>query len=129
MENALTHVAIGLDEMDYDDFQAGNYFKDGKIFIDDNRSTYRALNFVKKGIFSLYGILNPNVYIKAYEAGKKGMVSTFSGDGTQLGGTMIIDKQGNVIYKHMQKSYTDLPPIDDIVNNVKKYVQEYYIII
>jgi len=125
MKDCLAHVAIGLDELDYDDFKLGNYFKEGKIFIDDNRCTYKALNFIKKGIFSLYGMLNPNIYIKAIQASKKGISSTLHGDGTQLGGTIIVDRKGNIIYRHIQKSYTDQPSIDDVVCNVRGYLQEH----
>lgn len=124
IKDSLAHIAIGLDELDYEDFVAGNYFKEGKIFIDDSKSTYKALNFIKKGLFSLYGMLNPNIYIKAYEANKKGISGTMKGDGTQLGGTILIDKQGKIIFRHIQKSYTDQPNIDDIVMNVMKYIQE-----
>lgn len=125
MQDSLTFVAIGLDDLDYEDFQAGSYFVQGKIYIDDNKCTYKALNFIKKGIFSLYGMLSPGIYIKAYEASKKGISGTFHGDGTQLGGTIIVDKQGNIIYRHIQKSYTDQPKIEDIVNNVRGYLSEH----
>jgi prostamide/prostaglandin F2alpha synthase len=117
----LNHAAIGLAKLDYEDFMKGDYFKGGRVYIDEAKETYKALNFGSKSIFSLYGMANPFVYVKGYEAKKRGITGNMKGDGLQLGGTMVVDSNGEVIYKHTQKDYTDNPKVEDIIEAVKNY--------
>ncbi len=117
----LNYAAIGLAKLDYEDFIKGDYFHGGKVYIDDGKETYKALNFANKGIFSLFGMANPNVYIKSYQAKKRGITGNMQGDGLQLGGTIIVDSLGEIIFTHSQKDYTDYPKIEDIVNAIKNY--------
>jgi prostamide/prostaglandin F2alpha synthase len=124
MRESLKHAAIGLAKLDYEDFLKGDYFKEGKIYIDEPKATYEALNFTRKGATSFYGLLNPKTYLKAFEASSKGISGNLKGDGIQLGGTLILDKKGNIIYKHVQSSYSDQPLIDDIVKAVENYLEE-----
>ena len=122
MKDSLKHVAIGFTKLDYEEFDQENYFKDGKIYIDETKETYDALSFGKKGIFSFYGMMNPKLYLKSIQASSKGISGNLKGDGTQLGGTIIVDKKGNVIYKHVQANYSDQPPVDEIINAVENYL-------
>ena len=48
-------------KLDYEEFLEGNYFKDGAIYIDEAKDTYKALNYGSKTIFSGFGMLNPKV--------------------------------------------------------------------
>lgn len=120
----LNHVAIGLAKLDYEDFYKDNYFANGHIYIDEDKSTYKALEFGAKGFFSLYGMLNPSMYSKASEAKKRGIKGNMQGDGTQLGGTLVVDKLGNVIFSHVQKEYADQPDFSKILESIKKYKTE-----
>ena len=124
MKDSLKHVAIGLAKLDYEEFVKEDYFKEGKIYIDETKETYDALNFGKKGIFSFYGMMNPKLYMKSIQASSKGISGNMKGDGTQLGGTLIVDRQGNVIYKDVQASYSDQPDIADIINSVQDYLDK-----
>lgn len=117
----LNWAAVGFANLDYENFMKDNYFKDGYIYIDENRETYKALDFTKKGIFSLFGMLDSKLKTKANEASKRGIRGNYKGEGTQLGGTFIIDKSGEVIYAFQQKSYSDAPNIQEIIKNVEAY--------
>jgi len=124
MKDSLKHASVGLAKLDYEDFVKGEYFKDGKIYIDESKASYEALNFGRKGASSMFGLLNPNMYLKALKASSKGISGNLKGDGTQLGGTLIVDKKGNIIYKHVQSSYSDQPAIEEIVKSVENYLKD-----
>lgn len=119
----INYAAIGLSELDYEDFVQGKYFEAGKIYLDLTKETYKALGFGSKGIFSLFGMANPMVYFKAYEAKNKGISGNMKGDGTLLGGTVILDRDGNIIFSHKQKDYVDQPNSEDMIEAVKNYVE------
>lgn len=108
-------VGIGLSTTDYLDFVDGNYFKGGKIYIDETNFTHKILKFGKMGPLSTFGLLDPRTHIKLYEAGKK----SIKGDliitnAIQLGGTFIINKNGDVLYSHFQSYYGDEPSEEDL---------------
>ncbi len=107
--------------MDYEDFVKADYFRNGHVYIDEDKETYKALKFTSMGLLSGYGMLNPSVYTKASEAKKRGIVGNLQGDGFQLGGLLIIDKNGDVVFSHVQKSYTDQPNVDDLLKSVEQY--------
>ncbi len=116
--------AIGLAKLDYEDFLKENYFRDGKIYIDENKVTYKALKLPSKGFFSGYGMLSPSVYKMANQASKQGISGNLKGDGLQLGGTYIVDINGNVIYSHLQNGYADHPKEEDLIECVKKFLNK-----
>jgi prostamide/prostaglandin F2alpha synthase len=121
VKNKLNWAAIGFAHLDYEDFLKDNYFKDGHIYIDENKETYKALDFTKKGILSLYGVFDTKMYSKASEASKRGIKGNYKGEGTQLGGTFVVDRHGEVIYAFQQKSYSDAPSLEEIIKNVEAY--------
>jgi hypothetical protein len=121
IKNKLSWAAIGLAKLDYEDFVKDDYFRNGIVYIDENKDSYKLLNFTSMGFFSGFGMLNPNLYFKSYEASKKGIKGNMKGDGTQLGGLLIIDKSGSVIFSHIQKNYTDQPDVAEILKVVENY--------
>lgn len=123
--NIIDYNLIGLAHLDYNLFEEDNIVPNGKIYIDENKQTYKLMNFAKLGFLSGYGMINPKVYIQAYAASKKGFKGNLQGDGLQLGGTVIVDRNGNVLYSHNQKNYTDYPKEDDIVKFVKDYKEKH----
>ena len=48
----LDYIGIGLSLQDYQEFVDNNYFLGGKILIDEDKSSYKALNFNVKSVFS-----------------------------------------------------------------------------
>jgi len=120
-DNILDYSVIGLSNLDYDIFEDNNYIPNGKIYIDEDKKTYKLMNFTSTGFFSGYGMLNPKVYIEAFKASKQGFKGNMKGDGLQLGGTVIVDNYGNVLYSHTQKNYTDYPQENDLYKFVEDY--------
>ena len=119
--NIIGAAAIGLANLDYEDFVKGNYFNIGKIYIDKKKATYESLDLEKMTFLSGFGMLDPRVYMYGYKASKKGISGNMKGDGFQLGGTFIVDKKGNIIFSYVQQSYTDHPTFE----NLKKSIEDY----
>ena len=119
--NSIDFITIGLSYLDYNIFETNNYISNGKIYIDETKESYKLMDYKSKGFLNGYGMLNPKVYIDAYKAKNRGFNGNLDGDGYQLGGTIIIDKKGAIIYTHNQKSYTDYPKEEDIIKALDYY--------
>lgn len=113
-------IAIGLANLDYEDFVKNNFFK-GNIYIDETKETYKALGFGVMGMTSLFGMANPMMYYKSFQATRRGITGNLKGDGTQLGGTIIVNKEGDIIYNHSQSNYSDEPNSKEIIEVIKNY--------
>lgn len=117
----LDYNTIGLSFLDYEIFEENKYCENSSIFIDEKKDSYKLMNFPSLGMSSGYGLMNPKVYFQALNASRRGFKGNMQGDGFQLGGTVIMDKEGNILYSHRQSSYTDYPPEEDISQVVKNY--------
>ena len=120
--NNFKYVAIGISDEGYEEFIEQHYFDNNSIFIDKDYQTHRALGFGRASCWSMWGMLNPKLYIDACKAKKRGITGNFSGDGMQLGGSAIVNKEGKVIWFHKQSTYTDFPKlkeIEEVLNKVK----------
>ena len=117
----MDHKAIGLSFLDYDQFLEEDYFQGGEVFVDEAKASYNALNFKRKSVFSL---LNPMIYIGLIKLLLRGITGNIKGDGFQLGGTIICDYKGEIIYTHNQESYDDFPEEKGINDAVLQYYLE-----
>lgn len=123
--NIIDYNLIGLAHLDYNLFEEENIVPDGNVFIDESKKTYNLMNFSKMGFLSGYGMMNPKVLVGAFSASKRGFKGNLRGDGLQLGGTIIVDKYGNIVYSHDQKNYTDYPKEDDLIKFVKEFREKH----
>lgn len=121
--NIIDYNLIGLAHLDYDLFEENLVFN-GKIYIDEKKQTYKLMSFSRMGVLSGFGMMNPNIYLQSYYASKKGFKGNMKGDGLQLGGTVIVDKNGNIVYSHDQKNYTDYPKEEEIIKFIKEYKEK-----
>jgi len=122
--NIIDYNLIGLAHLDYDLFEENLVFN-GKIYIDEKKQTYKLMCFSRMGVLSGFGMMNPNIYLQSYYASKKGFKGNLKGDGLQLGGTVIVDKNGNIVYSHDQKNYTDYPKEEEIIKFIKEYKEKH----
>ena len=120
-KNILDYSVIGLSRLDFNLFEENDIIPNGKIYIDEKKQSYKLMNFPSMGLLSGYGMMNPKVYITAYSASKRGFKGNMQGDGLQLGGTVIVDRNGNVLYSHNQTNYTDYPKEEDLMQVVDDY--------
>ena len=69
----------------------------------------------------VYFQVKTDIYYRLLERGINGK---YKGDGFQLGGTVICDYRGEVIYQHNQKDFYDFPSEDEIFQTVATYYIE-----
>ncbi len=118
--DVLNYAGIGLSKIDYEDFEKGNFFK-GDIYIDENKDSFKLLRYNRLGMNSMFGLLNFNMYKMIGDARNHGIKGNLKGDRTQLGGTIICDKKGDVLFSHIQSSYSDYPKDVQMFESVKSY--------
>jgi len=111
-------VGIGLEEFGKQEFIDGGFFK-GEIFIDQNQSSYKALEFKRYNAVTVVASLvekeSRNWNAKSNAAGIPG---NFKGDGMQSGGTLVIEKGGKVLLSHKQKNPGDHVELKDILESL-----------
>lgn len=121
-------VGIGLDDADLEVFKAQNFFP-FPIFLDSKKQIYKQLNFKKNTLFNCFGLCNDKAITK-YKAmqkkyNDKSLENTFKSDWGQMGGSLIVNKNGGVVFEYSDKYLGDHPTEEDIksaLSNVwKKY--------
>jgi len=55
------------------------------------------------------------MFIAGKQASNKGISGNFAGDGMQLGGTFVLEKDGTVLFAHRQAHFSDHPKPDDVL--------------
>ncbi|OON23674.1 hypothetical protein X801_00414, partial [Opisthorchis viverrini] len=112
-------VGISFDEDGVKDFVDGNFFK-GELFLDPDRSTYRAMDFKRvsglSGFKSLFTKAGRNLNSVANAAHVSG---NFSGDGWQTGGLLVVEKGGKVLYQFAQEKVVNHPDYTKIMEVLK----------
>lgn len=107
-------VGIGFDKTGADAFYRGGFWK-GELFINKDRTIYKALNFKKNNLWNGFGFLADGFSDINSAADKAGVTGDFVGDGLQLGGTYIFEKgTGRVLMAHNMKSYADHAKADQV---------------
>lgn len=78
------------------------------IWLDAERRAYRAYG-LEKSMFRSWGLNNLRYYARALLAGQK--LQGYQGDVNQLGGNVIVDRQGIVRFSYPSRDPTDRPSI------------------
>ena len=114
-------IGIGPEFLGYEEFKKGQYFCD-KTYIDVGKQLYHAMGYKSNGIWNGYGLLDPG-FKKAYrEASENGVTGNLTGDGFQMGGVVIVDNKGKILFDYEQKYYGDDPKVEEIL----KVIEEHY---
>jgi hypothetical protein len=119
--------AVGVEWLGIEEFQALNVFPNEQLYVDDGKKAYKKLGLEHLGI--LKGITNvftdsASKY-SSFVKDKLGVSGNLKGDGFQLGATYVLSKNGDIWFEHRQKDYGDHPPLQDIVNALKKNIPEF----
>jgi len=117
--NKVRLVGIGLEELGLEEFQKGEYFK-GELFIDADKKSYQALGLKKYGYLAGMALLLKSAFREQYSRSKEaGITGNTAGDGMQTGGTLIVEKGGNVIYSHKMTNFGDHATPNDVLAALK----------
>jgi len=89
------------------------------VLADEERVSYKAAGAKSGGVGDLF---NPKVVAKGAMTAvrEKTMQTRTIGDAGQLGGVLVIDTGGNVIWSHMSKDPSDNASAEDILAAVRK---------
>lgn len=85
---------------------------DLEILADEKRESYKAMGLPRAGATQLIG---PKSLAKGLARGASGVgVGRVIGDVQQLGGTFIIDQNGEVLWSYVMQDASDIPSIDEL---------------
>ena len=107
----ITALGMGVPEMAADFREKQDV--DFPLLVDRTKETYRALE-MKRG--NLWDVLGPQNWIRF----AKGMVTGHGvkkpeQDALQMGGVLVVDKGGDVLYEFRASAAADTPPIDEVL--------------
>jgi len=84
------------------------------LIVDHTKETYRMLEM---GRGSLWMITGPPVWIRGVRSllSGHGLTPKPKQDPFQLGGVIVADKGGEIVYRYASKTSSDNPPTDDVI--------------
>ena len=98
---------------------AANFKKEFEIpftlLVDHNKETYRALKLERANPWHVYG---PPVWIEGIRS-----ILAFGNkfpkqDPLQLGGVVVAEEGGNVLFVYRAKASSDIPPVDRVISTL-----------
>ncbi|BBN18926.1 prostamide/prostaglandin F2alpha synthase [Marchantia polymorpha subsp. ruderalis] len=101
-------VAIGIEKLGLEDFQAGGWWN-GELYIDNGKSALKALDVKQVGIITAIKDIIMNKDVGEAAKKTKDVPGNFKGDGRQLGATFVFAKGGETLFDHRQKNFGDHP--------------------
>lgn len=122
---------MGFERVGMDDFVKANVWDEKHLFVDENKNSdngssgsvlYSLMGAKRGNAMSLFGLLlNKKTYTLSSRAKKENIEGDMTtGDGLQLGGVFIFDKDGKLVFEHLQKNFTDHPTPEDVLKEAKK---------
>ncbi|VDK30762.1 unnamed protein product [Dibothriocephalus latus] len=102
-------IGVGHDVDGVEEFQREQFFS-GELYLDPKKEVYAAMGYgsvsVLSGIGSLFRSAGRALVRETKDKGVKG---NQKGDGWQLGGLLVIEKGGRVLYSFQQQQVTENP--------------------
>ncbi|CAL8074423.1 unnamed protein product [Calicophoron daubneyi] len=112
-------IAISFDKDGLPQFIDGKFF-DGELFVDPERTTYKALSYKRascmSGLCSIFTKAGRELNAAANQANISG---NYSGDGLQTGGLLVVEKGGNLLYEFRQEALVNHPDYYKIMQVLK----------
>lgn len=82
------------------------------VYVDPELVAYRALEFSRP----VLGLLNPKVWVAGARAlGRGARQGAIQGDAFQLGGVLVVRKDGTVAYRFASATAGDHPPVAEVL--------------
>lgn len=89
---------------------------DMPLYTDPSRRTYELAGF-KRGVFATF---SPKGMAHAARAMRKGFRQTARrGDALQLGGVLVVDRSGRILYAHRDNEAGDLAPNEEVLDALR----------
>lgn len=104
-------IAVGHERLGLEEFVEGKFF-DGDIYLNTDKSLYKALGAKRAGVFSM---AKPSMWKAVKRAKAKKFDGNMAGDGFQLGGLMVLEPSGAMVYRFTQSGFGDHPPLAEVL--------------
>ena len=88
------------------------------VLVDEERSSYRAYGFGRGSVRAVWGLRTWRAYVRLLRAGRSFQRPTE--DTRQLGGDVVVDREGRLAYVFRSSDPDDRPPVDDLVAAVHR---------
>lgn len=87
------------------------------VVTSEDRAAYRAYGFRRGSVLRVWGPKAISAYVGLLRKGRK--VERPTEDTLQLGGDVVVDREGRVAYLYRGSGPDDRPPIDELVSAVR----------
>lgn len=117
-------IGIGIEEIGYEEFKKNGYFKHD-LYINRNKTIYRALDFQKIGC--CFGICKSDYWKRKKDVTSKYNVQndfSLRQDNFQMGGALIINANGEIIWQYMDRFLGDYAKESDIIEIITEYYKK-----
>lgn len=96
-----------------------NYLPRADVYQNEDLTFYKALGNRSLLTSGLFGSWNPfNVFSEGKALGKrleeKNITGNLKGEGLKLGGVIVFDREGGIVWSHQEKTGSQVP-VDDLV--------------
>eukprot|EP00126_Sphaerothecum_destruens_P012625 Sdes_comp21635_c0_seq1m20223 len=102
----ISVVGIAFDSEGLDEFKEGNFWS-WPLYMDESKSLYQEFGCKRNSAKNAYGMLSLGFFKGLWSAKTSGFKGNVKGDGFQMGGTFIVDQNGNILFAHVQQNYGD----------------------
>lgn len=86
------------------------------LLVDHDRETYRALGLGRANPWNVYG---PPVWIEGIRSILNHGNKIPKQDPFQLGGAVVAEKGGEILFVYRSKASSDVPPVDRLISTVQ----------
>lgn len=88
------------------------------VLADEDRSAYRAYGFGRGPWWRVWGVATVRRYAELLRRGRR--LERVRGDTLQLGGDVVVGRDGRIVLIHRSTGPADRPPVDDLVAAVRR---------
>lgn len=86
------------------------------VLVDEDRTSYRAYGFGRGSVRRVWGLRTWRAYARLLRAGRRFQRPTE--DTLQLGGDVVVDRDGRISYVFRSSDPDDRPPVDELIDAV-----------
>lgn len=126
----LSTIIIGKEMEGLKAFLDLKYVSSDKVYINEGMSIYKSLGFVNPGLLQCFGYCNKNMkekkqtLISNFPFIKQGERSSPSLIDRQLGGSILINNKGKVVFKYSMKYIGDHCRPEELMRSAINYLQK-----
>ncbi len=88
------------------------------VVVDEERASYRDYGFGRGSVRAIWGLRTWRAYVRLLRAGRS--LRRPTEDTRQLGGDVVVDRDGRLAYVFRSSDPDDRPPVDDLVDAVRR---------